>query len=313
VLMLGELNHPIRVAERAATLDILSDGRLEMGTGRSSSPYQIEAFGADASTTREQWDEGLRLLPRLWASEKFRYEGRFWRWSDEITVLPKPLQKPHPPLWVAATQPATCALAGQMGIGLLCPAIGPPDMFRGHVKAYKDAIAKPIDVVGEYVNDAAGLFTVTFVHEDDDRARHLGGSAGLWYINTVAEIYKNDWRGVPLEQVPDAYRYHAEMRRRGRGVNPATGVELRASSEQTWNELIDSGAFCVGAPEKVVEKIELYRAAGGDRLVSVMQLADLRHEDLMRAIELMGTKVIPAVREIERKQQAPSGALASEE
>src|SRR5262249_748933 len=60
VLMLGELNHPIRVAERAATLDILSDGRLEMGTGRSSSPYQIEAFGADPRTTREQWEEGLR-------------------------------------------------------------------------------------------------------------------------------------------------------------------------------------------------------------------------------------------------------------
>jgi alkanesulfonate monooxygenase SsuD/methylene tetrahydromethanopterin reductase-like flavin-dependent oxidoreductase (luciferase family) len=84
-------------------------------------------------------------------------------------------------------------------------------------------------------------------------------------------------------------------------VNTATGVELRPSGEQTWNELIDSGAFCVGSPEKVIEKVELYRAAGGDRLVSVMQLADLRHEDLMRAIELMGTKVIPAVRRIEAK------------
>jgi alkanesulfonate monooxygenase SsuD/methylene tetrahydromethanopterin reductase-like flavin-dependent oxidoreductase (luciferase family) len=311
VLMLGELNHPIRVAERAATLDILSDGRLEMGTGRSSSPYQIEAFGADASTTREQWDEGLRLLPRLWASDKLRYQGRFWRWDDEITVLPKPLQRPHPPLWVAATQPATCALAGRMGIGLLCPAIGPPDMFRGHVKAYKDAVATPTDVAGEFVNDAAGLFTVSFLHDDDDRARHLGGSAGLWYINTVAEIYKNDWRGVPLEQVPDAYRYHAEMRRRGRGVNTATGIELGQSGEDTWNPLIDSGAFCVGSPEKVVEKVELYRAAGADRLVSVMQLADLRHEDLMRAIELMGCKVIPAVRELEHKAQEEAGCASS--
>jgi alkanesulfonate monooxygenase SsuD/methylene tetrahydromethanopterin reductase-like flavin-dependent oxidoreductase (luciferase family) len=108
--------------------------------------------------------------------------------------------------------------------------------------------------------------------------------------------------------VPDAYRYHAEMRRRGRGVNAATGVELANSGEDTWNGLIDSGAFCVGSPEKVVEKVELYRAAGGDRLVSVMQLADLRHEDLMGAIELMGKKVIPAVRALEAKEQAPPGA-----
>ena len=306
VLMLDGLNHPIRVAERAATIDILSDGRLEMGTGRSSSPYQIEAFGVDATTTREQWEEGIKLLPKIWASDDMTYEGEFWNWKDKVTVLPKPLQKPHPPLWVAATQPDTCRMAGEMGIGLLCPAIGPPEMFRGHVSAYKDAVAKPIDVVGDFVNDNVGLFTVTFCHDDDATARSLGGSAGLWYINTVAEIYKNDWRGVPLEEVPDAYKYHAEMRRRGRAVNTATGVELRDDGEKTWNELIDSGAFCVGDPENVLEKVELYRAAGADRLVSVMQLADLRHEDLMRCIELMGTKVIPRVRELEGAGAKPA-------
>lgn len=303
VLMLDPINHPIRVAERAATIDILSDGRLEMGTGRSSSPYQVESFGVDPNTTREQWEEGLRLLPKIWASQDMTYEGRFWSWKDKITVLPKPLQKPHPPLWVAATQPDTCRLAGELGIGLLCPAIGPPEMFRGHVKAYKDAVANPIDVAGEFVNDNVGLFTVTFCHDDDEKARYLGGSAGLWYINTVAEIYKNDWRGVPLEEVPDAYKYHAEMRRRGRGVNAATGIELAENDAKSWNDLIDSGAFCVGDPAGVLEKVELYRAAGADRLVSVMQLADLRHEDLMRCIELMGTKVIPRVRELEDAEE----------
>jgi alkanesulfonate monooxygenase SsuD/methylene tetrahydromethanopterin reductase-like flavin-dependent oxidoreductase (luciferase family) len=304
VLMLGEVNHPIRVAERAATIDILSGGRLEMGTGRSSSPYQIESFGVDLNATRDTWEESVRLLPKLWASEDFSYQGKHYNWKDEITVLPKPLQSPHPPLWVASTQPDTCAIAGEFGLGLLCPAIAPPETFGAHVKSYKDAVAKPGNVVGDFVNDNVGLFTITFCHDDDDQARYLGGSAGLWYINTVAEIYKNDWRGVPLEEVPKEYQYHAEMKRLGRGVNTATGIELKETSEDTWTELIDSGAFCVGSPEKVIEKVNLYRQAGADRLVSVMQLADLKHEDLMRSIELMGTKVIPAIREMERAEAA---------
>jgi alkanesulfonate monooxygenase SsuD/methylene tetrahydromethanopterin reductase-like flavin-dependent oxidoreductase (luciferase family) len=97
------------------------------------------------------------------------------------------------------------------------------------------------------------------------------------------------------------------MRRRGRGVNTATGVELRNDGEQTWNGLIDSGAFCVGDPAAVLDKVELYRAAGADRLVSVMQVADLRHADLMRAIELMGTRVIPEVRAREARQTTAGG------
>jgi alkanesulfonate monooxygenase SsuD/methylene tetrahydromethanopterin reductase-like flavin-dependent oxidoreductase (luciferase family) len=241
----------------------------------------------------------------LWTQPgKVNYQGKHYSWKDEITVLPKPVQSPHPPLWVASTQPDTCAIAGEFGLGLLCPAIAPPETFGAHVKSYKDAVAKPGNVVGDFVNDNVGLFTITFCQDDDDQARYLGGSAGLWYINTVAEIYKNDWRGVPLEEVPKEYQYHAEMKRLGRGVNTATGVELKETSEDTWTELIDSGAFCVGSPEKVIEKVNLYRKAGADRLVSVMQLADLKHEDLMRSIELMGTKVIPAIREMERAEAA---------
>ena len=121
--------------------------------------------------------------------------------------------------------------------------------------------------------------------------------AGLWYISTVAEIYRNDWRGVPLEQVPDSYRYHVEMKQKRGSANTALGVSLKGhDKEAMWKNFVDSGAFCVGDPDEVIRKVERYRAAGADRLVSVMQLADLKHEDLMRSIELMGTEVIPAIR-----------------
>jgi alkanesulfonate monooxygenase SsuD/methylene tetrahydromethanopterin reductase-like flavin-dependent oxidoreductase (luciferase family) len=306
-LMPGRVNHPIRVAERTAVMDILSDGRLEVGTGRSSSPYQLRAFGVDVANTREEWEEATRLLPQLWTKEKFAYHGRFFDWDDEITVVPRPVQKPHPPLWVASTQPDTCALAGQKGLGLLMPQLGGPDSARESIAAYKAAIAAPTDPLGMFVNDQCALFTCAFTNDDDDRARVLGGQASMWYLKTLATIYSNDWAGQPLESVPDSYRYHAEVRRKGlvSGGTLQTGMRGRdLDSADAYEKMIDSGAFCVGDPQQVLRNIERYRAAGADRLVCVMQLADLRHDDLMRSIELFGTSIIPAIRAIEAQEEA---------
>ncbi|MDT4892447.1 MAG: hypothetical protein QOE97_1482 [Pseudonocardiales bacterium] len=306
-LMPGRVNHPIRVAERAAVMDILSDGRLEVGTGRSSSPYQLRAFGVDVANTREEWEEATRLLPKLWTEEKFAYHGRFFDWDDEITVVPRPVQKPHPPLWVASTQPDTCALAGQKGLGLLMPQLGGPDNARESIAAYKAAVAAPSDPLGMFVNDQCALFTCAFTNDDDDRARVLGGEASMWYLKTLATIYSGDWAGQPLDSVPDSYRYHAEVRRKGLVSGGTLQTGMRGSdldSADAYEKMIDSGAFCVGDPQQVLANIERYRAAGADRVVCVMQLADLRHEDLMRSIELFGTSIIPAIRAAEAHEEA---------
>ena len=296
-LLPGQVNHPIRVAERAAMVDIMSDGRLEVGTGRSSSPYQLEAFGVDVATSREQWEESVRLLPRLWTEEGMSYQGEFWKWDDKITVVPRPVQKPHPPLWVASTQPDTCAMAGQMGLGLLMTGIMPPDRLAQQVASYKLAASTCTNPVGVEQNNQCAMFTVGFCHDDDERARTLGGQGGLWYIKHVTDIYKNDWRGTPLEKIPDSYKYHAL--RRGKGGNWATMSSL---DPVHVDELIDNGSFCVGNPESMTEKIKGYIEAGADRLVTVMQMADVPHDDQMRSIELFGTKVIPAIRAWEQER-----------
>jgi alkanesulfonate monooxygenase SsuD/methylene tetrahydromethanopterin reductase-like flavin-dependent oxidoreductase (luciferase family) len=292
------VNHPIRVAERAAMVDVLSDGRVEVGTGRSSSPYQLEAFGTDVATTREQWEEAIKLLPRLWTEEDVSHHGRFLGWVDRITVVPRPLQRPHPPLWVASTQPDTCRLAGEKGIGLLMPALNSPDVLRTQVEAYKAAVAAPIDPVGLVRHDQCALFALSFCADDDDAARRRGGAAALWYVNTITEIYQNDWRGTPLEEVPESYRPHVEARRRGASGagNFAAERTADAGDEATIAQYIDSGAFCVGDVARVTENVRRYRAIGGDRLVCVMQLGDLGHDEVMRSLELYGTAVIPAIR-----------------
>lgn len=299
-LLPGALNHPIRVAERMATMDIVSEGRLEVGTGRSSSPYQLRAFGADPATTRDEWEESLRLLPELWAREKFAYQGHFWQWDDEITVLPRPVQEPHPPLWVASTQPSTCRMAGEKGIGLLLPALATPEALTEQVQAYNDAIRAPIDQIGAFRNQGCALFSPTFCHEDDATARAIGGPAAMWYLKTVGEIYKDDWAGHTLDEVPAAYRWHAErLFKSGAGGGTVGGGGNWAETlvpTPGYEGYIDAGAFCIGDPARCIDNVRRYQTVGADRLVSVMQLGDIPHDDLMHNIEMFGTHVIPAFR-----------------
>lgn len=291
-LLPGAVNHPIRVAERMATADIVSDGRLEVGTGRSSSPFQLRAFGANIATTREEWEESIKLLPQLWTETDFSYHGHFWDWDDKITVVPRVVQQPHPPLWVAATQPATCALAGEKGIGLLLPAIADPASLRDQASAYLRAAEKPTDQVGLFQNHECALMTLALCNKDDERARVIGGTAGVWYQNVIRKIYKDDWKGTPLEQVPDSYRYHAELRK----VGKVAGGAWQDGDLHSATELIESGAFCMGDPKAVIDRVERYKDAGGTRLICLMQIGEVAHEDIMESLELFGREVIPHFR-----------------
>src|SRR6478752_10199410 len=95
-------NHPIRTAESVATLDLVSDGRVAFGTGRSSTRAEIEGFGINPLETREMWDEALRHIVGIWTHEEYEFEGKPWS-MPRRNVHPKPLQKPHPPMWGATS------------------------------------------------------------------------------------------------------------------------------------------------------------------------------------------------------------------
>ena len=112
------MNHPIRVAERAAVLDILSGGRLEFGTARSSTWTELGGFDADPDTTKKTWDEYVRVLPQMWTQERFAQDGATCL-DARAPVLPKPVQEPHPPLWVTVTSPGTELDAADRGLGCL--------------------------------------------------------------------------------------------------------------------------------------------------------------------------------------------------
>src|SRR5580704_8972414 len=130
-------NHPVRVAERIAVLDIMSNGRVEFGSGRSITEQELGGFQVNPEDSRAMWEEAVAAIPKMWTQETFSHDGKFFK-MPEREVLPKPIQKPHPPMWVAATQPSTWEIAGQKGIGALGFGISEPGMLDKMIA--KDAI-----------------------------------------------------------------------------------------------------------------------------------------------------------------------------
>src|SRR6059036_400389 len=128
--------HPARVAETVATLDLLSDGRVEFGSGETSSGAELGGFRVDRETKRAQWDEALDVVTRMFVEEPFAgVEGR-WVTMPPRNVVPKPVQKPHPPLWVACSRRETIRLAAEKGIGSLTFAFIDPEEAHHWVNDY---------------------------------------------------------------------------------------------------------------------------------------------------------------------------------
>ena len=167
-------HHPARVAERVAMLDHLSDGRVDFGTGRSAA-YELTGMGIDPRDSREMWDESLTMIPRIWDSDFFSWEGRFWS-MPERQVLPKPYQKPHPPIWVAALQPATYDIAAEKGIGVLALGASAPTTQEPYVRSYKEKV-RDANPVGGFVNDQWASATLGICLEDNKEARELAAES----------------------------------------------------------------------------------------------------------------------------------------
>ena len=164
------------MAERAAALDLLSSGRLEFGTARSSTWTELGGFNVDPDDTKKTWDEFVRVLPRMWADEPFAYDGRCFS-MPERNVLPKPVQKPHPPMWVTVTSPGTELDAAERGLGCLGVAAAGYAEQERRTEDYHRRV-QSCDPVSSVVNDQVTTLNFLYCHEDPDRAaadRHGDG------------------------------------------------------------------------------------------------------------------------------------------
>jgi alkanesulfonate monooxygenase SsuD/methylene tetrahydromethanopterin reductase-like flavin-dependent oxidoreductase (luciferase family) len=141
------LHNPVKVAEEAATADILSDGRLEFGVGRGTAPLHYVGYDISQEESRERFEEGLDFILQAWTHESFSYQGKYFR-AQELTLVPRPIQTPHPPVRIAANSPDTFPIAARRGLAIFAtPLINPPEKLRAGLAVYRDTL--PAGVRGD--------------------------------------------------------------------------------------------------------------------------------------------------------------------
>ena len=284
-------NHPARVAERIAMLDLVSNGRVEFGTGESSSEAELGGFHIDKARKRDAWLEGLEVALRCMTETPFGgVEGEFVSMPPR-NVVPKPLQKPHPPLWVACSRRDTILLAAEKGIGALSFAFVEPEDARHWVDDYQRVLAERCVPVGLAVNPQVACVTPMMCarREEDALARGLEGANFFGY--SLAHFY------VFGEHVPattDVWKEFLE-RRDKMGYSPEAALaaerEVLGAKAAAGDRTGLRGA--IGTPDQLREFLRRYEEAGVDQLIFVMQAGKNRHEDIMESLELFGTEVLP--------------------
>ncbi len=280
-------NHPVRSAESAAVLDLLSDGRVEFGTGRSATRIEMEGFGVDPNQTREMWQEAVGHIVTCWTEEYAEFAGKHWQ-MPRRRVQPKPLQKPHPPLWGATGSPDGHRVMGELGLGLLSFSVGtPPEQLKERIDLYREGIGNCRQPIGAVVHDRAACFTMVNCAATRERSIEASRESFEWYARHSAELVAS----IPLwleERKADAdgtYAYLEEARQ---------AVEQRLHELASLEVLLDMNAVIAGDPDEVIERCRAYEATGADLLLCLINPYKVTHEAAMETIELLGRHVIPA-------------------
>lgn len=268
-------NHPLRIAERIATLDILSGGRVNWGSGKSASLVEQKAFENDIATLHDQWREAVEIIPKMWSSDVFEYKGRFFD-IPPTQVIPKPVQDPHPPMFAACTRPDSAKNVGALGLGALNFAFGTDDYLEEKVREYRKAIesAKP---VARRITNHFACTPATLVLHDDKKACEIGFRGARFFVESLGRYYSGGDR--PIGEL-DVNR------------NPMSPAELADAMAQR-NVDGSQMAIVVGDPAAAKDSVERFVEVGVDELILVMQMGTVPHEIIMESIRTFGDKVLP--------------------
>ncbi len=312
VQMMPANNHPVKVAENVATIDLLSNGRMEFGAGIGGATEQ-EAFWpalielAKAGKTHDVLWEALRETIRLMTMTPYPgFEGEFLTLPPG-NVVPKPQQKPHPPLWLAVTSERSLLMAAERGMGALCLAQGGPDVVEKRVESYWAKIHQGIKPIGQAINPVVCTFANAMIAGTDEKAveHERGGAAFSNYAIRRAgetthgiahfhrELVSNQTVAPSFAHVADsaAERAHAE----------------KLAQKGTLDAAINAPGNVIGSPETARKRMLGYEATGVDILTFAQQAGTRRHEDIMESIERAG-KLLP-----EFKERHERGAKARQE
>jgi len=271
------LNNPLRVAEDFATLDQLSGGRVEFGVGRGYQPIEFEGFGIDQAKSRELFDESIEIIQRAWTEEKLNFKGKHFEYRD-VEVRPKPLQRPHPPIWMAALSEESFEKAGRHGFNLLLSPV-----FGGSLQGAAESISRYRETLAKAGFDPStrevGALVMNYTGTTQEQARAEFADPVMWYFRTFGKFVAPKL-GQPAVE---SYEWYTQMR------DLASVVE--------WQTLLDHGAVICGEADFVTEQLaELKEVTGIDHLLCWTRLGGLSDELILGHMERMRDSVMPALR-----------------
>jgi alkanesulfonate monooxygenase SsuD/methylene tetrahydromethanopterin reductase-like flavin-dependent oxidoreductase (luciferase family) len=278
-LMPPGFQHPARVAEKVATVDVLSHGRVEWGTGRSTPMEQLAFHVPNDDRSRAQWKEAVEFVVAAWERERISWDSELIQFPERMQT-PKPYQDPHPPCWLAAASETSAANAGKAGLGLLSFALlQPVSAMANHIKVYREAAAACTNTLTRVRNDRVGAYTLVHAVDDIDDAADYGlWDSVRWWYQHLAE-FTLEW------ELPNLTPEEQEA------VFPLLKPTMEGNID--IQHYMDQDMIIVGTAEQCLEKILRYEEAGVDQLLCYVQFGTLPHEKVMRNLEILGTQVIP--------------------
>jgi natural product biosynthesis luciferase-like monooxygenase protein len=269
-------NNPIKLAGELAMLDNISDGRLDAGFGRAFIPKEFDVFGVPMDESRARFEEGIDVITRLWSEERLSYDGRFHRFQD-VRLMPRPVQKPHPPIWIAAVATKESFIwAGRRGYHIMIvPFASNTDLVRDLVQSYRDAWRDAGHAPGrEQVQSSLHCFIAESHREAIDKFK---GPVER-YVEVFSEAVRS-WAGSASKQ----YAGYEKL--------------VEAIAALTPQKMIESRTALVGTPEEVIEQVEFNRNLIGEHEPSMqINFGGIKERDALRTLELFAGRVMPYFR-----------------
>jgi alkanesulfonate monooxygenase SsuD/methylene tetrahydromethanopterin reductase-like flavin-dependent oxidoreductase (luciferase family) len=268
-------NHPIKVAEQAAVLDIMSNGRVDIGTGRSTTAQELDGFGVNYDRTRDEVRESLEIIVKAWTEDILEYDGKLMKVPPR-RVVPKPIQKPHPPMWMACVAPDSYEIAGNRGLGALSFSLN-WEQVQKSMEDFRNAGAHRTDQIPKVVNEEFSGLIICHVAENKEEEA-IGLEGARWFMHNVAKLFE------PLMVKNKLYSYEYLRNLMAMNLDPKDASDA---------ELKEHHMVVVGNPDEVISKLENFRKAGLSQVICFKQAGRIPHANIMQSIKRIGKYVLP--------------------
>ena len=283
-------NHPLRVAERVGMLDSLSNGRLDVGAGRGATDIEMSGFNIDRDETYAQVKESLEILSQCWKEDIFEWNGTLQ--ISPRSVIPRPVQLPHPPLFMACTKDETVRLAAQYGVGALVLGFSGPKQVKLLRGIYDEAIAGRDDAncISSAPNDYLAALCPTIVMDDAEEAFQIGARGQKFFAESIQH-----WHiGTPI---PEPVPHSVDIRVAVQESKDRVEAFMVKGGHPVPAIVAATGPFNInhayGDRDDAIRYVSALRDAGSDEIMCIMQMGGVPHEAAMETIRQYGKYVIP--------------------